>query len=172
MGLQTSVSWFASAVVVSMHGFGDSKIPSETWEDNYNYLPAHQCPVNFRFYKELRICMNECGRYVLAYCKFFFSIYFHTYWHFNEVIMFRIVICCPNKIWNLKDNGISTVLPSDVKILFPNEHLSEFLWECVLKVCIPMQEHSQGRFLNCRNIVSPVLLTESILSVGCCLNMC
>lgn len=115
--------------------------------------------------------MNVDGTY-LRIVIFFFSIYLHTYWHFNEIIMFRTVICCPNKIWNLKDNGISTVLPSDVKILFPNEHLSEFLLEWVLVACILMQEHSQGRFLNCRNPVSSVLPTESILSVGPCLNTC
>lgn len=30
VGVLISVSWFASAVVASMHGFGDSKVPSET----------------------------------------------------------------------------------------------------------------------------------------------
>lgn len=166
VGLQTSVNWFASAIVVSMHGFGDSKVPSETWEDNYNCLPAHQCPVNFRLYEELRICINECGWYVLVLCNFFQYLFAYLL-TVNEVIMFRIVICCLNKIWKLKDNGISTVLPSDVKILFPKKHLPEFLLECVLIICVLMQERSQWRFLNCRNIISPVLLTGNILSVCC-----
>lgn len=157
---------------MSMHGFDDSKVPSETWEANYNYLPAHQCPVNFRLYKELRICINECGSYVLMFCNFLFQCLFSHLLTVNEVVMFRIVICYPNKIWNLKDNGINTILPSDTKFLFPKEHLSEFLIECVLIVCILMQEHSQGRFLNCRNIVSPVVLTGSILSVELCLSAC
>lgn len=146
-----------------MRGFGDSKVPSETWEDNYNYLPAHQCPVNFRLYKELNICINECGWHVLMSCNFFQYLFAHLL-TVNEVIMFRIVICCPNKIWNLKDDGVSTVLPSDVKILFPKEHLSEFFLEGVLIVCILMQEHSQGRCHNYRNAISPVLLMGSILS--------
>lgn len=147
-----------------MHGVGDSKVPSETWEDNYNYPPAHQCPGNFRLYEELKICINECGWYVLVFCNFLFQYLFAHLLTVNEVIMFRIVICCPNKIRNLKDSGISTVLPSDAKILFPKEHLSEFLLECGLILCILVQEHSQGRFLNCRNILSPVLLTGSIIS--------
>ena len=43
--------------------------------------------------------------------------------------MFIITICCPSNICVLKDNGINTFLPSDVQILFPEEHLSEFLLE-------------------------------------------
>lgn len=169
MGAQTSVSLFASAAVVSMHWFSgiywntihtllldDSKIPSETWEDNYNYLPAYGCPIYFILHKLLRISISECGGYVLVDCNFFFfSIHLHAYWQFNEVVMFIITICCPNNIWIVEDNGINTVLPSDIKILFPEEHLPEFLLEGELIVCILMQEHSQGRFRNCRNIFSP-----------------
>lgn len=111
--------------------------------------------------------------YVLVDCNFFFSVHLHAYWQFNEVIMFIIAICCPNNIWLLEDNGINTILPSDVKILFPDEHLSEFVLEGELIVCILMQEHCQGIFLSCRNIFfSPFFKNVSILSVGHLSNMC
>lgn len=65
--------------------------------------------------------------------------------------MLIIAICCPNSIWILENNEINTILPSDVKTRFPEEHLSEFLLEGELIACIL-----------CKNIAKEDSLTVEI----------
>ena len=36
-----------------------------------------ECPINFMLYKELRISISECGRYVLVDCNYF-SVFVYT----------------------------------------------------------------------------------------------
>lgn len=166
--------WFSGICCNTTHRLllNDSQICSETWEDNYNNLPTYQCPVNFMLYKELRISISERGWYVLVDSNFF-SIHLHTYWQFNWVIMFVITMCCPSNIWILHYNGVNTILLCNVKVLFVQEHLSEFLPWGKLMVCILMQEHSQGRLLNCRNILFFQFFKMKVFYLwGCWLNKC